>query len=399
MNFYRIICFFMVISILGCDDDTSDFGLTNTFVKFYGDANNNIGIKGLATADGGYLVAGYTTFGDTARSAHLFKTNALGNQEWSLVVDTGNFNTIKDVIIDNDGNYLLLSDQFEVIGGDDTKYDIALQRVSATGELIEIITFDSDGLGTYNDYGNGIIQTADGGYVIIGSTNNTSGGDSDMYVLRLNSSYAVVWEKVYGNVNGLADEGKAILEDENGDLLWFGTEQVGTSDTRIRMVRTNSLGNILWDFNYPIVENNNIIASTGSAGNFISANDGFVFTGNYSNRGIVLAKIDDDGQEVWFKQFTSTGGEQGKALTKATDNTLVIAGKSSSSNISDMILIKTDIQGNFIWSNVFGYSGLDEANSVTATENGGVVFTGNIAFDDIQMMALTKVNADGAVSQ
>lgn len=400
MNIHRILYFILCVGIImGCNDETSDFGLTNTFVKFYGDANENTGVKALPTLDGGYIVAGSTSYGEGIVSSHIFKTNELGNETWSLVVDTTTPNIIKDVLLEDDGSYVFLADKSDYDGNDFVNFDIMIIRVSAEGAIVSTNLYDSDGTGNFNERGNGITKTADGGYVVIGFTNNTTSGDLDMYVIRLDASLTVVWDKIYGNISGLADRGKSIIEDSNGDLVWLGTEEVSTSDTRIRMVKTNSLGNILWDFNYPVVESNTIIEGTGSAGDFMQLGGGYVFTGSHSTRGIVMAKVDRDGQQEWFQQFTQGGQEEGRAITLAGDNTLVVAGKSSGGNQSDMIVLKTDIQGTFIWSNTFGGTGLDEANSVAPTTDNGVVVAGLISFDVNKMMTLTKINKDGITSE
>ncbi|MGB0522098.1 MAG: hypothetical protein ACPGJS_04020 [Flammeovirgaceae bacterium] len=400
MNIHRILIIILCIgALISCDDESSDFGLAHTFVKFYGDVNTNSGIKALPTADGGYIVLGETIFGDTATSAHLFKTNQFGNEEWSLVIDEDNLNSAKDMLIDDDGSYLILVDGFELTAGNQRNFDIKLVRVSPTGTVVGTEIFDSDGLGTYEEKGNGITKAADGGYFIIGSTNNTAGGDLDMYVLRLDDALNVLWDKVYGNVNGLEDIGTNLLEDATGNLIWLGTEQVNATNTRVRMVKTNSLGNILWDFNYPVVENNTIVNGKSASGGLISLNNGYVFTGSHSSRGVILAKVDGDGAQQWFRQFSQNMGAEGRALALGTDNTLLIAGKTSGTEASNMMLLKTDIQGLFIWSNTFGSTGINAANSVAATPDGGIIIAGDGAFDANQMMNLIKTTQDGITSE
>lgn len=392
--------FLLSFTLMSCDDETSEFGLSSTFVKFYGDANTNTGVKVVNTSDGGYFIAGYTNFDDGKIASTVVKANAEGNEEWSTILDTANLNTVKDVLLNDDGTYVLLVDQFEQVGNSITGADIMVKTLAEDGTILTTHLFDSDNLGTYNDFGNGIIKTNDGGYLVIGTTNNTSGGDTDMYVLRLDASFNLIWDKIYGNVNGLNDAGGSVMEDANGDLIWLGIEQVSTTNSRARMVKTNSLGNILWDFNYPLVENNTIVSGTSTVGDFINVNGNYLFTGSHSRRGITLVNVDSDGQEIWFKQFqenTSNSGDKGNDIVLGSDNTLVIAGHSGGTN-NDMFLVKTDIQGELIWQNTFGDAGFDEAQAITVTPDGGLVFVGSTFFEETQMIALTKTNQDGKTS-
>ena len=393
--------FLFTLTIMSCEDDTSEFGLADTFVKFYGDANTNTGVKVIATTDGGYFIAGYTNFDDGKIATTLVKTNAAGNEEWSTLLDTANLNIVKDVLLDNDGSFVLLVDQFEQTGNAITNADIMVKQIAMDGTIINTYLFDSDNMGTYNDFGNGITKTADGGYLIMGTTNNTPAGDNtDMYVLRLDASFTLVWDKIYGNVNGLNDAGGSILEDEKGDLLWLGIEQVSATNSRARMVKTNALGNILWDFNYPLVENNTVVNGTSTVGDFIHVNGNYIFTGSHSRRGIILVRVNSDGQEIWFKQFQeniSNSGDQGHDIVLSKDNTVVIAGQSGGTD-TDMFLIKTDVQGNLIWQNTFGDLGNDDAKGIVATSDGGLAFVGSVFFEETQMIALTKTDRNGRTS-
>jgi hypothetical protein len=45
---------------------------------------------------------------------------------------------------------------------------------------------------------NSVQQTSDGGYIVAGDTNSSGVGDYDVWVLKLNSTGGITWQKTYG---------------------------------------------------------------------------------------------------------------------------------------------------------------------------------------------------------
>src|SRR4030043_419229 len=52
--------------------------------------------------------------------------------------------------------------------------------------------------GTGGDYAEGIQQTSDDGYIVVGYTTSFGAGLTDVWVLNLDYSGNVLWEKTYG---------------------------------------------------------------------------------------------------------------------------------------------------------------------------------------------------------
>jgi PKD repeat protein len=73
-----------------------------------------------------------------------------------------------------------------------------------------------------NDYGYEVIQTSDGGFAIIGSTESYAWhGKSDMWLIKTNSTGVKQWDIVAGDSEN--DTGRGIVQDAANDLVVCGT--------------------------------------------------------------------------------------------------------------------------------------------------------------------------------
>jgi hypothetical protein len=95
------------------------------------------------------------------------------------------------------------------------------------------------------------IQLNDGGYIILGSTNNY-GEDEDILLTKLSSNGNVLWEKHIGG-SKLDEPGKIELTSDNS-LIIIGTSRSYSSDERpnVYIVKTDLHGTVLWTKNYQL---------------------------------------------------------------------------------------------------------------------------------------------------
>jgi len=98
--------------------------------------------------------------------------------------------------------------------------------------------------GTGDDRAQQAEQTSDGGYIIVGQTSSYGFGNSDMFVVKLNSSGNLSWAKCYGGVN--ADDGKALTIRSDGGFYFTGScsEPISTvgNGQDIYLVASSSTG-------------------------------------------------------------------------------------------------------------------------------------------------------------
>jgi hypothetical protein len=73
------------------------------------------------------------------------------------------------------------------------------------------------------DYAQSIQQTSDGGFVVAGFTASFGAGLRDFWVLKLDASGSVAWQKTYGDAN--SDEAYAVQQTSDGGFTSWGTSR------------------------------------------------------------------------------------------------------------------------------------------------------------------------------
>ncbi len=99
--------------------------------------------------------------------------------------------------------------------------------------------------GEGNDGAQSIQQTPDGGYIVSGFTESYGKGKKDMWILKLDASGSSEWEKTYGGKGN--DEAHSIHRTLDGGYLVAGfTESFGKGKKAIWVLKLNSAGDVEW---------------------------------------------------------------------------------------------------------------------------------------------------------
>ena len=94
------------------------------------------------------------------------------------------------------------------------------------------------------DRGVFVEPTKDGGYVVVGVTRNTDGGDEDVYLVRLNAAGEVLWTHTYGGDD--EDNGWCVREVEDGYVIAGYTKSFGAGGYDGYLIRTDAKGEVRW---------------------------------------------------------------------------------------------------------------------------------------------------------
>lgn len=212
--------------------------------------------------------------------------------------------------------------------------------------------------GSKYDILSSIKQQIDSTYIVVGFTEsndfdlkntlNTSEGDTDGWVLKIDADGNIIWSKKYG---GSGHDIISKIQLDSDGLIFLGQTQ------------------------------SNDIANTTHKGN----SDVWIF------------KTDFEGNILWSKLYGSAGAEGSLSLLLTKDSTLIITASSNSKGGDvpdnfggfDLWVFEIDLMGNLLWSNVFGgsgddpnegrYSGYnpDEDGEILYVQNEGYIITSN----------------------
>ncbi|MGI6648805.1 MAG: hypothetical protein ACOX5W_07030 [Bacillota bacterium] len=274
------------------------------------------------TADGGYILAGYTDTEAGNTDGWLVKTDSEGNPIWSQTYSCGSLDAFTAVQQTRDGGYILAG--WANFPNDDRYDDGWLIKTDAEGKEIWSRNLgDSKG-----DAINSIQQTNDGGYIAAGQTISPVSEGYDAWLVRLDADGQVAWSHTFGGA--LEDVFYSVSTTADGGYIIAGRTQPDN------------------EFDY----------------------DGW------------LIKTDSAGREVWSRTYNASIKDQVNEVRQTRDGGYILAGCTGAKDnsgvycIGDGWVIKTDAQGQEVWSYTFGGKNPDSFSSVQQTEDGGYTLGG-----------------------
>ena len=162
-----------------------------TWKYAYGGKNNEMGNSIMATSDGGYLLAGYTySFAVASLDAWVVKIDNLGKQIWAKNFGGLSTDEAFSLIETADGNFVMVgytevfepNEDYENISTD--KHNILLVKMNAKGDKI----WERSIGGEHNQKAFDVVESADGGLVIVGTTDAKQTSGVDLLVMKLDAS-------------------------------------------------------------------------------------------------------------------------------------------------------------------------------------------------------------------
>ena len=232
---------------------------------------------------------------------------------------------------------------------------------------------NSFGTGWY-EYGWGLAQLHDGGFVITGRKEYKSNSSKDMITIRTDKNGFGIWQKTYGGSSD--EEGYSVLQTQDGNILSIGYSWSYGNKQDIFVVKSDLSGRTIWQKTYGgsnrDIGNKAILTKDGNIAIVGQTNSPGISRGNDD---IWLSKIDQDGNELWYKSFGLKNHETGYDLIELENGSFLIAGFRDfyESASKDILIIKTDSEGNQLWEKTIGKDGFfdERAFSISKSNNYG----------------------------
>ena len=163
----------------------------------------------------------------------IVKTDAEGNELWSQVHGGEESDMAMDVLVDSQGNYLVAgaTGSFEA-----ENRDVYVLKLSPGGTIFWEQLYGHHGDYLSYEWGNDIIETSDGGYLVAGNSNAALEGSTgelmNVYLVRIDAQGNLLWEEFAGR-GQFYDYGNAVLELPGGDFLVAGTSKTRSNNNEI----------------------------------------------------------------------------------------------------------------------------------------------------------------------
>jgi hypothetical protein len=338
---------------------------TIVWSKTIGGSQNDYGSSIIATTDGNYIIAGYSTSndGDVPGNVGLHdffisKINEQGNKIWSKNYGFTSHDHAHKIIQTRDNGFFVVGfAEYEgILGSGGTNNNGAGHEIGHRGTLHGSgeylgIKLDSEGNfqwfryfgGTQNDRVNDVVEANDGGFVMAGYSESTNfditdnKGSYDYWVIKIHENGDLHWKHNYGG-SGI-DQAFGITKTDNNSYLIAGKTNSDDKDV------TKTLGNFdAW-----------------------------------------IIHIDDHGHLIWEKSFGGIEFDSATTIKKLANGNFGVIGNSRSSfnekpnkRQNDYWMFEIDNKPNssLFWQKTFGGSKVDVATDFFETKNKEIVIVG-----------------------
>ncbi len=193
------------------------------------------------TLDGGYIACGNTQFTQAGKiRPWIMKMSSQGKIEWQKKLEGDLDYAVYDLAITSDGGFVLVGST-DVFNLDDTNKDAWAMKLDASGEVIWQNLYS----GAESDRIRSVAEVQEGGYILAGYT--ISNSCWDFLVLRLNADGDISWKRAIGNrqegVKHLNEKGSAVCQTVDGGFIVMGdTNNLGfVPDTTGNYLHTHVL--------------------------------------------------------------------------------------------------------------------------------------------------------------
>jgi len=293
--------------------------------KLYGGELDDEAAAIVQTGDGGYVIAGTTySFGAGSADFWLIKLDSSGNMQWN-----------------------------HTYGGPEA------------------------------DVATAMIHTSDGGYAITGKTHSFGAGDSDFWLIKVDSSGSMQWNRTYGQAT--AEVATSMIQTSDGGYALAGrTYSFGDRIyvPRCWLVKTDAEGNMEWERTYRDEDEDSkkfeafSVVQTGDGGYTFAASTGYII-------GIVdalVAHVDSYGNMEWNVTWGPVYPAITSSMIQTTDGGYAVSGwiylGRHPSVSSYLFLFTVDSNGTLQWGSLYDGLGYNFALFTVQTDDGGYAMAG-----------------------
>ncbi len=339
--------------------------------KTYGGSDDESAARITKTNDGGYLLSGYTTSNDGDVNGNegfqdywIVKVDGSGNIAWSKNFGFAGSDQAFKAFQTNDGGYFITgffdvsASNGEGNDGPAAKGDSQRGSLHGVGEYWGI-RLDANGNklwrryfgGTNNDRSYDAVQTADGGFLMTGTSESVDfdktdpKGSYDYWAVRVSASGDLLWTKAFGGEQ--IDNSYGVAKTNDGNYIMVGDSRSTDQD---------------------------VTSPKGSA-------DAWV------------VKFDDDGKMIWQKSFGGSDFDTAHSIVPRKDGSYILAGHSRSADgdlqnnkgANDAWIFVIDKDGKLKFEVSAGGSQLDFTSEAIETSDNKILAVGNTESSDFDI--------------
>ena len=242
--------------------------------------------------------------------------------------------------------------------------------------------------GARDDYAESIQPTANGGCLVAGWTESFGSGNRDMWVFEVDQAGNILWQKTYGGAN--LDMAVAIRRTTDGGAIVLAeSNSFGAGNSDFWVLKLNSTGGIVWQKTYSVpylqweqtfdgIEHPQAIEQTQDGGYIAIGETRSTFDFPYADENIWILKLTANGGVSWQRAYSRPlATNYGAAIRQTTDGGFLLGGWDNG-----LLVAKLDQTGTMLWQQAYDQSVSNvfwHISSLQATADGGTIAGGFIA--------------------
>lgn len=227
-----------------------------------------------------------------------------------------------------------------------------------------------------------IQQTADDGFILVGSTGHITLANEAARVFKLNSSGRIEWQKMFKEVHNDAFAGSAqsVQQTSDGGYIVAGVLYDPDNGSMVDawIVKIDANGNVVWEKAYNIIhwELHSHIRQTQDGGYIMAV---LSWAGVYFYQSSIL-KLDGNGNIIWLKRIRDVDLLHLNDVQQDLDGSYIAVGLALQSDTATggPLVIKLDANGDILWQKV--YTSSTEFTSIKPISDGGYIAVSGITF-------------------
>jgi hypothetical protein len=337
------------------------------WTKSFGGSGNDAG-EDIIPVGEGYMIVGYATSkdgdltnihsdssGNPSMDVWVLKLNDTGGIIWQKTYGGSGSEIGMSIKQVPNGGYIIAANT-NSNDGDVTGYhgngDVWILRIDDTGKIMWQKTLggsQNETIGELNvKYGN-IELCSDGGFIVCSRTSSNDGdvsgnhGGTDVWLVKLNASGTIVWQKCYGGSND--DLGNHILPLTNDGYCVIGSTNSADGDVKassyggidVWLLKINSVGSILKQNSYggSNTDYGMDIETTNDGGYLFSAQTNSTDKEITANRGswdYWLVNLDTNLDLKWQRCLGGSGREEVCNAFQTSDSGYLVCARTGSAD-------------------------------------------------------------------
>ncbi len=315
------------------------------------------------------------------------ETPARPTAEWSKLYGTDAASSNgRSVIPTADGGYIAVG---EVVDLDSSGY--------TTEQMIYVVKLNKDGDATWetkiqadaasgktSGYAYSAFQTRDGGYLVSGAVTDSSGKPRIVpFLAKLDSQGTVEWDKSYDDLSPSTDlHGESIAESPDGGFVITGFGANSYALNSAYVLKVDETGNEVWfktfRFDVDIQYFNEIIALP--EGGYIAVGDLDSMLTSQED-GSVIVKLNEQGEVEWEKKQSMPGsGRSLRSIEPSPDGGFIVSGMQRVEDEQIAFVMKADAAGETLWEKSYNLGTDNDYMKQLITTGDGYALLGRHAY-------------------